>query len=103
MLFRSLTSSVNWGFDVPYTIKISDKAQRQVQGLPQHIQRRVARWINLLGEEPYRRPSCQLEGYPELRRVHASKDYVIVYSVIEDEVVVLIVRVAHRREVYRRL
>jgi len=28
---------------------------------------------------------------------------VIVYSVLEDEVVVLIIRVAHRREVYRRL
>ena len=65
--------------------------------------RGLARWIGLLAEDPHRRPSCQLEGYPELRRIHASKDYVIVYSVLEDEVVVLVVRVAHRREVYRGL
>ena len=45
----------------------------------------------------------QLEGYPDLRRIHAGKDYVIVYSVFDDEVVVLVVAVAHRREVYRRL
>jgi len=88
---------------VAYTIKLVDKAQRQVEELPEHIRKRVARWMGLLAEDPYRRPSCQLEGYPELRRVHASKDYVIVYSVLAKEVVVLVIRVAHRREVYRRL
>ncbi|MGD0094471.1 MAG: type II toxin-antitoxin system mRNA interferase toxin, RelE/StbE family [Planctomycetota bacterium] len=86
-----------------YTLRIPRKAQDQIEELPKHVQKRVARWLDLLVEDPYRRPSCQLEGYPELRRVHASKDYVIVYSVLEDEVVVLVVRVAHRREVYRRL
>lgn len=86
-----------------YTIKLTGKAERQIGDLPVHVQQRVARWIGLLAQDPHRRPSSQLEGYPELRRVHASKDYVIVYSVLEAEVVVLVVRVAHRREVYRRL
>ena len=86
-----------------YTIRISDKAQRQVDRLPAHVQKRVARWIDLLAEDPYRPPSGQLAGYPELRRIHASKDYVILYSVLEDEVLVLVVRVGHRREVYRSL
>jgi mRNA interferase RelE/StbE len=86
-----------------YTVKLAAKAQRQVEELPQHVRKRVARWLSLLAEDPYRKPSSQLEGYPDLRRIHASKDYVIVYSVLEDEVVVLVVRVAHRREVYRRL
>lgn len=86
-----------------YTVKLTGKAEREVADLPKHIRKRVARWIGLLSENPFRRPSCQLEGYPELRRVHASKDYVIVYSVLQDEIVVLVVRVAHCREVYRRL
>ena len=86
-----------------YTIKLSSKAERQLEALPLNIRKRIARWLELLGDNPYRRPSCQLEGYPELRRVHASKDYVIVYSVLKEEVIVLVVRVAHRREVYRRL
>jgi mRNA interferase RelE/StbE len=85
------------------TDKATDKAERQVAELPEHIRKRIARWIGLLAEDPYRRPSCQLEGYSELRRIHASKDHVIVYSVLKDELVVLVVRVAHRREVYRRL
>ena len=86
-----------------YTIKLTDKAQRQIEELPQHIQRRVARWISLLAQDPHRPLSCQLEGYPQLRRIHASRDYVIVYSIVAKELVVLIIRVAHRREVYRRL
>jgi mRNA interferase RelE/StbE len=86
-----------------YTVRFAAKAERQVEDLPEHIRKRIARWIDLLCDDPYRKPSCQLEGFPELRRIHASKDYVIVYSILEDEVVVLIVRVAHRREVYRRL
>ena len=65
--------------------------------------RSVWRMLGLLAEDPYRAPSCQLEGYPELRRIHASKDYVIVYSILKNEVVVFVVRVAHRREVYRGL
>jgi mRNA interferase RelE/StbE len=86
-----------------FTVKVSGNAERQLEALPTHIRKRVVRWIDLLAEDPYRAPSSQLEGYPELRRVHASKDYVIVYAVDRAEVVVLIVRVAHRREVYRRL
>jgi mRNA interferase RelE/StbE len=91
-------SSAGWGSDA-----LSDKAERQIEKLPAPVQKRVARWLGLLAEDPYRKPSCQLEGYPELRRVHASKDWVIVYSILGDEIVVLVVRVAHRREVYRRL
>ncbi|MBC8108169.1 MAG: type II toxin-antitoxin system RelE/ParE family toxin [Anaerolineae bacterium] len=86
-----------------YTVRFSDRAERELTDLPRHIQRRVARWIELLASNPYRSPSRKLDGFPELRRVHASKDYVIVYSVFDAELVVLVVRIAHRREVYRRL
>ena len=86
-----------------YTVKLSKKASREVERLPLHVRKRVARWLDLLAENPLRPPSKQLEGFPDLRRVHASKDYVIVYAVLDDEVVVLVVRVAHRGDVYRRL
>ena len=86
-----------------YTVKLSEKAQRQIDALPEHIRKRVARGMSLLSENPFRSRTCQLVGYPELRRIHASKDYVIVYSVLVREVVVLVIRVAHRREVYHRL
>jgi mRNA interferase RelE/StbE len=84
-------------------VKLAPHAVKQLAALPRHIQKRVSRWIDLLAIDPRRAPSRQLQGYPDLRRVHASKDYVIVYSVLDAEIVVLIIRVAHRGEVYRRL
>jgi mRNA interferase RelE/StbE len=100
---NGLPSNGDWGFKDAIFDQAFGKAEQQLEDLPQQIQKRIARWLALLEENPYRRPSCQLEGYPELRRIHASKDYVIVYSVLKEEVVVLIVRVAHRSEVYRSL
>jgi len=86
-----------------YTVKLSPTAEQQLEALPAHIQKRIARWLKQLSQDPYVKPSCQLEGHPDLRRVHASKDYVIVYSIYNKEIVVFVVRVAHRRKVYRRL
>lgn len=36
--------------------------------------------------------SKQLEGKGHLRRIHAGRDYVIIYSILDDVVVVLVVR-----------
>lgn len=86
-----------------YRIELTSKALRQIGELPETVKKRVGRWLELLSEDPRRSPSRQLEGYPDLRRVHASKDYVIIYSILNDRLVVLVVRVAHRGDVYRRL
>ena len=86
-----------------YRIAFTDPAQREFDQLPRHVQKRAARWIDLLAQDPRREGTKKLVGIGELRRVHASKDYVIVYVIRDKEVLVLIVRVAHRKEVYRGL
>lgn len=86
-----------------YNVEITPKALRQIEDLPPAIQKRISRWMDLLSEDPRRKPSRQLQGYPDLRRVHASKDYVIIYSILDDRLVILVVRVAHRGDVYRKL
>ena len=89
--------------NLAYQIKLTDEALRQLTALPAHVKKRIARWLDLLAEDPLRRPSRQLEGHPELRRVHASKVYLIVYAIVHHELVVLVIRIAHRRDVYKRL
>ena len=86
-----------------YRIGFTAQADRQFDSLPRHVQRRVARWIDLLADDPRREGTRKLRGPGDLRRVHASKDYVIVYAVRNKEVLVLIVRVAHRKEAYQGL
>jgi mRNA interferase RelE/StbE len=86
-----------------YRIGLTARAAEEFNDLPRHVQKRVARWLDLLAEDPRREGTKKLEGTTELRRVHASMDYVIVYTIREKEILVLVVRVGHRREVYRRL
>ena len=86
-----------------YRVALTPRAQRELADLPRHVQRRIGRWLDLLAADPRREGTKKLEAQGELRRVHASKDYVIVYLVRDDEVLVLVVRVAHRKEVYRGL
>lgn len=86
-----------------YRVELTPKARRELADLPRHVKKRIVRWLDLLAEDPRRIRTRQLEGRSELRRVHAGKDYVIVYTIRQKQILVLVVRIAHRREVYRKL
>ena len=86
-----------------HRIELTPKAADEFRALPCPAQARILRWLNLLAEDPRRPGTKQLAGRPDLRRVHAGKDYVIVFSVAEKRLLVLVVRVAHRKAVYRGL
>jgi mRNA interferase RelE/StbE len=86
-----------------YRIAFTPRAERELEGLPAHVQRRVARWLDLLAENPRREGTKKLTGQQDLWRVHAGKDYVVVYQARDQEVLVIVVRVSHRSDVYRRL
>ena len=84
-----------------YRPAIKRSAARELEAVAQKTdrQRLVAR-IGALAEDP--RPSgCEkLAGHSDRYRVRQG-DYRVVYSVDDAERVVLIVKVGHRREVYR--
>ncbi len=86
-----------------YRIALTARAEKELESLPRHIQKRIARWIDLLADDPRREGTAKLEGHDDLRRVHASKDYVIVYTIRAKDVLVLVLRIAHRKEAYRGL
>ena len=86
-----------------YRVAFTAQAERQLDDLPRHVQKRVARWLELLAQDPRRDGTKKLQGHPDLRRVHAARVYVIVYVVRDKDVLVLVVRVAHRKDVYHGL
>jgi mRNA interferase RelE/StbE len=88
---------------MPYQVIFTDAARRSLRELPAHIQKRVNRWIDLLAEDPRRAGTRQLVGHPAIRRAHASKDYVILYTIEPQRVTILVLRIENRRDVYRRL
>lgn len=63
---------------------------------------RLIRRIELLGEDP-RPAGCQkLAGGADRYRVRQGQ-YRIAYEIRDDELVVLVVKLGHRRDVYRAL
>ena len=84
-----------------YTVEISRRAVKSIARLPRSDQQRTRAAIDLLADDP-RPPGCvALAGEESVYRVCVG-DYRILYEVIDARVVIQVVRVAHRREAYRR-
>ena len=83
-----------------YTIRFSRPAEREFGRLDGEIRRRLHPRIQALADDPRPAGAKKLKGRDDLWRIRAG-DYRIVYEVRDQILVVLIVRVAHRRDVYR--
>jgi mRNA interferase RelE/StbE len=87
---------------VPYRVEFKPSARRQLRKLPAEVQRRIVLRAEALGGDP-RPPGVEaLAGADALYRVRVG-DYRIVYEVRDRILLVLVVRIGHRREVYRGL
>jgi mRNA interferase RelE/StbE len=84
-----------------YTVEFARPALREFQNLPRPAQERVAPRIDALAGDPRPRGAKMLKGQPDLYRIRVG-DYRVVYAIRDDRLVVLVVRVAHRRDVYRK-
>lgn len=83
-----------------YRVEVARRALKALQRLPRPGQQRVRAAIDLLADDP-RPPGCvKLTGEDGTYRVRTG-DYRIVYDVLDDRLVVQVVRIGHRREVYR--
>ncbi len=76
-------------------------AAREIEALPLADRRRVVDRIGLLADEP-RPPGCEKLVGGERYRLRQG-DYRIVYSIEDSMLVVWVVKVGHRRDVYRRM
>ena len=83
-----------------YSIAFAAAAKRQFDKLPKPAQRQLGGVIAQLAEDP--RPSgvAKLSGKEGLYRVRGG-DYRAVYRIEDDQLLVLVVKVGHRREIYR--
>ena len=82
-----------------YELELLASAKRELAALDGSVRKRVAARIDALREEPRPAGCTKLTG-SEYWRVRAG-DYRVIYSIEDGKLVVLVVRVGHRREVYR--
>jgi mRNA interferase RelE/StbE len=82
-----------------YELLIRPSVSKDVQGIPRSDLRKILARIESLRDEP-RPPGCVRLSGSECYRVRQG-DYRILYEIHDDRVVVIVVRVGHRRDVYR--
>jgi mRNA interferase RelE/StbE len=82
-----------------YKILIKPSAVKEIERIPQKDRQRIAARIQGLSGNP-RPPGCEkLSGQDKFRLRQGA--YRIVYSINDDEPSLLVVKVGHRKEVYR--
>lgn len=86
-----------------YETEVKPSAQRALRLLPAPVRAKLAAAIDALADDP--RPSgCKkLAGAGDRYRIRAAGAYRIVYEVHDDKLVIVVIRIGHRREVYRGL
>lgn len=84
-----------------YRIELSPAAARQLRKLDPGARRRIQAAVELLAGEPRPPGAKNLVGGEGEWRVRTG-DYRIVYEIHDGVLLVLVLAVGHRREVYRR-
>ena len=85
-----------------YRIVLTTAARKNLTALPKNMLGRVDARILSLADNP--RPSgvAKLKGRKNFWRIRVG-DYRVVYEVRDEMLVVVVIRIGHRREVYRNL
>ena len=85
-----------------YRIEVSATAERQIRKLRRQDQVRVLRAILALATEPAPPGSRKLRGYDDLFRIRVGT-YRVLYRVAGRRLLIIILKIGHRREIYRSL
>lgn len=87
--------------DPTYRIEVAPAAARQLRKLDHPARRRVQAAVELLASDPRPPGAKKIVGGEGEWRVRTG-DYRIVYEVRDQVLLVLVLAVGHRRDVYRR-
>ncbi|MFM2430906.1 MAG: hypothetical protein RLZZ511_2119 [Cyanobacteriota bacterium] len=84
-----------------YEVLIKPAVLRQTKKLELPIQIAVEAAIELLADDPRPEGCTKLKGAENLYRIRVAKNYRIIYEIQDKKLIVIVVKVGHRREVYR--
>jgi mRNA interferase RelE/StbE len=87
---------------VPYAVQFLRSAGREFSSLPKSRQKQLAGRIDGLKQDMFPAGVKKLEGEDRLYRLRVG-DYRILFEVDDDARIVTIVKIGHRRDVYRNL
>lgn len=83
-----------------YRIEWKNSAYKELQKLPRQMITRIIAAVTDLSNDPYPSGVKKLIGSERSYRIRIG-DYRVVYEIIENKLILEIVRVRHRKDVYR--
>lgn len=86
---------------MPYRVELRPRADKQLRALPRPVQLRIVAALDQLADEPRPQGVRKLSGAENLYRIRIG-DYRVVYEIQDRLLLVLVVRIGHRRDIYER-
>jgi len=84
-----------------YDLIIKPAAEKSLDKVPLPFRRRILDAMKKLRNEPRPAGVVKLAGDENLWRIRVG-NYRIVYEIHDDQLIILVLRVAHRKDVYRQ-
>lgn len=83
-----------------YSILLAPRAERQLKAFPKAVQKRLIKRLKTLEVNPRPQGVKKLAGEEDLYRVREGS-YRIIYTIREKALIVLVLKIGDRKEVYR--
>lgn len=85
-----------------WKVEFDDRARKELRKLDKQTQDRILKWLrtNLATEEDPRRTGKSLKGRMKGLWRYRVGDYRIVSQIQDEQVLILVIRIGHRRDVY---
>lgn len=83
-----------------YSVLLAPSAERQLKALAESAQKRIVKHLKSLQHNPRPQGVKKLSGEDDLYRIREGT-YRIIYTIQDKELIVLVVKIGDRKEVYR--
>jgi mRNA interferase RelE/StbE len=83
-----------------YTVLLAPPAERQLKAFAPPVQKRLVRRLKTLRDNPRPQGVKKLAGEDDLYRIREG-DYRIIYAIQDKELIILVVKIGNRKEIYR--
>ena len=85
-----------------FRIELTKSAAKALKSIPKKDQKRIAKKMEDLADKPPGPAKTKMKGDNPFHRVRVG-DYRVIYEIQNEILLILILKIGHRKEVYRRL
>jgi mRNA interferase RelE/StbE len=85
-----------------YHVKVKRSAVKALKKIPKADQKRIAVKIDSLAEDLPNPDTTKMKGNNPFHRIRVG-EYRIIYEIQEDILLILVVKIGHRKDIYRNL